>query len=377
MGTASRQMIELGHRMIANTLANTTDQYGELYEADGSVFTDPERFRKEREILFRNTPQVICWSGDVADPGDVIAREVAGVPVLVARGEDGELRAFLNACTHRGMVLCAGAANTRRLSCPYHGWNFDLKGNLVGIANRERFEGLDVDVKGLSPLPVSEQLGLVLVGLRQDVVVDGFLRDLHGHVEWLGWQNYRSGSERHFTKRANWKLMVDLNNEAYHVPSLHRESLLPFLADHCATDTFGPHSRMCVPFKGIEALAQVPESEWPERLDTIMVTCIFPSTVIVDHMDGGSMHRISPGLLPGETTLHLIEGRPGEMDEDSRQRCEAVMEMNVTILNGEDYPATEACQRGYEAGASSLVAGRGEPLVGHWHRTWDAAIHQR
>jgi hypothetical protein len=53
------------------------------------------------------------------------------------------------------------------------------------------------------------------------------------------------------------------------------------------------------------------------------------------------------------------------------------MEMNVTILNGEDYPATEACQRGYEAGARSLIAGPGEPLVGHWHRTWDAAIHQR
>ena len=75
--------------------------------------------------------------------------------------------------------------------------------------------------------------------------------------------------------------MVDLNNEAYHVPSLHRESLLPFLSDHCTVDTFGPHSRMCVPFKGLETLADVPEADWPERLDTIMVTCIFPATVLM------------------------------------------------------------------------------------------------
>ena len=367
-------MIELGRRMIANTRANTTDQFGEIYQADGSIFTDPERFAREREILFRTTPQVVCWAGDVADPGDIVARDVAGVPVLVTRGDDGELRAFLNACSLRGMVLCEGVTNARRLSCPYHGWNFDLSGNLVGLPNRDRFPGLEPARHGLAPLPVSEQLGLVLVGLRPDVVLEGFLDDLVGEVEWLSWKHYRSGSERHFDKRANWKLMVDLNNEAYHVPSLHRESLLPFLADHCATDTFGPHSRMCVPFKGIEALADVPESEWPERLDTIMVTSIFPSTVIVDHMDGGSMHRIAPGLLPGETTLHLIEGRPGLMDGDSRQRCEAVMEMNVTILNGEDYPATEACQRGYEAGARSLIGGIGEPLVGHWHRTWDEAL---
>ena len=114
-------------------------------------------------------------------------------------------------------------------------------------------------------LPVAVQAGLVVVGLRPDVDVDGFLDPLVDEYAWLGYDRYRSGSERVLRKSANWKLMIDLNNEAYHVPSLHRDSLLPFLSDNCAVDTFGPHSRMCVPFKGIEKLADVPEANWPER----------------------------------------------------------------------------------------------------------------
>lgn len=373
---ASKQMVQIGRRMIANIVADTTDMGGSTYLAEGSVFTDPDRFEWEREVLFRRTPQVMAWAGEVADVGDVVARDVAGVPVVVTRDHDGELHAFLNACSHRGMTLCNGVDNTRRLTCPYHGWNYDLRGRLVGLPNRERFPGLEIDQLGLSPLPVSVQKGLVVVGLRPDVAVDGFLDDLGDEYDWLGYDGYRSGSERLIHKNANWKLMIDLNNEAYHVPFLHRESLLPFLGDHCAVDTFGPHSRMCVPFKGLEMLADVPEIEWAERLNTIMVTCIFPATVLIDHMEGGSMHRVSPGGRPGESLLHMIEGRPGTMDAAARNSCDEVMKVNLQILDQEDYVAVEACQRGFDGGARSLVGGVGESLIGHWHSTWDAALHE-
>jgi nitrite reductase/ring-hydroxylating ferredoxin subunit len=368
-------MVALGRRMIANSIAGTTDMGDGTYVGDGSVFTDPDRFEGECEVLFRRTPQVIAWSGDVAEPGDIVGRDVAGVPVLVTRDDDGVLRAFLNACTHRGMTLCDGVDNTRRLTCPYHAWSYGLDGVLRGVPQRDRFPGFDPASGGLQPLPVAEQSGLVVVGLRPDVDVEGFLDPLGDDYSWLGYERYRSGSERTFHNAANWKLTVDLNVEAYHVPSLHRDSLLPFLADHCAVDTFGPHCRMAVPFKGIEKLADVPEEQWPDRLDTIMVTCIFPATVMVDHLGGGgSLHRISPGRRPGESTVHLIEGGPVANDATHHDDCDAVMEANVSILSGEDYPATEACQRGYEAGARMLIGGAGEPLIGHLHTMWDAAL---
>ncbi|HTO01199.1 MAG TPA: SRPBCC family protein [Microthrixaceae bacterium] len=372
---ASAEMINIGRRIIANTIAGTTDMAAETYFGDGSVFTDPARFEREREVIFRSMPHVIAWGGDLAEPGDIVARNVAGVPVVATRDSDGTLRAFLNSCTHRGMALCDGIDNSRRLTCPYHGWSFGLDGALVGIPQRDRFPGLDPVDSGLQPLPISEQKGLVLVGLRPDVVVDGYLDPLGDSYSWLGYDTYRSGAERHFNVDANWKLSIDLNVEAYHVPSLHRETLQPFLADHCAVDTFGPHCRMAVPFKGIEAMADVPEQDWPDRLDTIMVTCIFPSTVLVDHIGGGgSLHRISPGATPGQSVIHLIEGAPGPADDAHKKSCEEIMEANVAILSEEDYPATAACQRGYEAGSRRLVGGVGEPLIGHLHRHWDAAL---
>ena len=155
--SASPQMIDIGRRMIANILADTTDLGSSTFVGDGSVFTDPDRFERDREVLFRRTPQVIAWAGDVAEPGDIVAREVAGVPVVVARHRRRPASAFLNACSHRGMTLCDGIDNRRRLTCPYHGWNYDLEGNLVGIPNRDRFPELDIDERGLLRLPVAVQ----------------------------------------------------------------------------------------------------------------------------------------------------------------------------------------------------------------------------
>ena len=370
----SPQLIELAKRLIANIELDRTDLGDHVYRGDGSQFTDPARFAREREVLFRRSPQVFGWAGEVAEPGDILARVIAGVPVLVTRDEDGEVRAFLNACTHRGMSLCDGADRGRRLTCGYHGWTYDLGGRLVGLPHRERFPGLDPAIMGLVPLPVELQAGLVVVGLRPDVDVSGFLDPIAGPTGWMGYDTYRAGHRVDLVKQANWKLMVDVNVEAYHVPSLHRETLLPFLADHCAVDRWGPHTRLVVPFKGLETLADRPESEWPDRIDAVMVTTLFPSTVLVDHMEGGMMLQIAPGRHPGETTLAMIEARPGPVDEGTRARCEETMAINLSVLDVEDFPAAEACQRGYEAGARPVIGGVGESLIGHWHETWDAAL---
>ncbi len=148
--SASKQMIDIGRRMIANILADTTDLRGSTFVGDGSVFTDPDRFEREREVLFRRTPQVIAWAGDVSEPGTsspVRSPECRWWSPVI---KTGSFYAFLNACSHRGMTLCDGVDNRRRLTCPYHGWNYDLQGNLVGIPNRDRFPALDVDTLGLS-----------------------------------------------------------------------------------------------------------------------------------------------------------------------------------------------------------------------------------
>jgi len=73
-----------------------------VFHQPASVYTDPERLQEETAALFRGRPTVAALSADLPDTGDCVAREVAGVPLLLTRGEDAAVRAFLNICRHRG-----------------------------------------------------------------------------------------------------------------------------------------------------------------------------------------------------------------------------------------------------------------------------------
>src|SRR5690606_15941683 len=99
---------------------------------DTAAYTSPERFAVETE-LFGKVWLNIADVADVANPGDWIVRDVhcRSASVLIWRDKEGELRAFHNVCTHRGMKLVWGeSGNSLRFSCPYHAWTFGADGGL-------------------------------------------------------------------------------------------------------------------------------------------------------------------------------------------------------------------------------------------------------
>ncbi|MBW2723123.1 MAG: Rieske (2Fe-2S) protein [Deltaproteobacteria bacterium] len=102
-------------------------------ELDPSVYTDPERFEAERREIFLREPMLVALSNELAEPGDRVLFDGAGPPILVVRGADRTLRAFLNMCTHRGARLVSSCDRSKRLVCPFHGWAFDLEGRLAGM----------------------------------------------------------------------------------------------------------------------------------------------------------------------------------------------------------------------------------------------------
>ena len=93
---------ELLEKFFALRAAHTTTLAPGVHRQRASVYFDRERLRAETETLFRGRPMVAALSADLPDTGDCVAREVAAVPLLLTRGEDGEVRAFLNICRHRG-----------------------------------------------------------------------------------------------------------------------------------------------------------------------------------------------------------------------------------------------------------------------------------
>ena len=106
---------------------------------------------------------MLALGGELRGPNSYKAMTVMDIPVLLTRGADGEVRAFVNQCSHRGAIVVPdGIGTTRRFACPYHNWTYNTMGDLVGVTDREYFGDIDVSCMGLTPLPVAERAGLDL-----------------------------------------------------------------------------------------------------------------------------------------------------------------------------------------------------------------------
>ena len=117
-------------------------------------YSDPAVLRLERERIFRRAWQYAGRTGQVAEPGAFFTCDAGGLPIVVVRGKDDGLRAFLNVCRHRGSLVCEGEGRRETLQCPYHAWTYDLDGSLRAAPRTDREPGFDRSDLGLRPVAV-------------------------------------------------------------------------------------------------------------------------------------------------------------------------------------------------------------------------------
>ncbi len=203
-----------------------------LFRVHRSAMTSPEVFELERERIFDRSWLYLAHESELPKPGDYRRRTIAGRPLFVVRGKDGQVRAFINSCTHRGALVCRqeqGTAET--FQCFYHGWTFNNQGQLVGVPDQtaysDCFERAEL---GLKPAPRLESYrGMYFVSFRPDI--EDLVSYLGGIREYIdltmdavdvlgGWQMV-PGSAR-YTIRANWKLLVENSLDGYHLPTVHQ-----------------------------------------------------------------------------------------------------------------------------------------------------------
>src|SRR5262245_49429485 len=109
------ELVRMARRNIAHVKADTIDQEPGVLRVPAARYLEAERFERELERVWKRLPLLLAFSTELRAPGDFRALEVAGVPVLIARGSDGEVRAFVNSCAHRGAQLVTEAlGNARR-----------------------------------------------------------------------------------------------------------------------------------------------------------------------------------------------------------------------------------------------------------------------
>jgi phenylpropionate dioxygenase-like ring-hydroxylating dioxygenase large terminal subunit len=192
------------------------------------IHTDPEVYRLEMRRLFARTWLFVAHESEVAEPGDFVTRDMGEVGVIVARGNDGRLRVFLNSCRHRGMRLaCEDMGNGRSWRCPYHGFSYRNDGSFLGAPYQRTAyaEGLDRESLRLIEARCESHAGLIFATWNRRAEP---LSDFLGPVAWyldilVGRAEFEVvGTPQRWMVPTAWKLPAEnFASDAYHTATTH------------------------------------------------------------------------------------------------------------------------------------------------------------
>jgi phenylpropionate dioxygenase-like ring-hydroxylating dioxygenase large terminal subunit len=359
-------------RILEHIENGTTDLGDDIWREPVENYRSPQRLAAEIERVLRGFPTVFCPSAALPEPGTWVAREAAGTPLVAVRGQDGTVRAFRNACRHRGMQVASGTGCAKALVCRYHGWTYRLDGTLSHVPHEHGFPGLDKQAHGLVPVHAVERGGLVFVtqdGANDSTAALDGLPDLFGQQ-----QKVFATAERE--TEANWKIVAEGFLEGYHIRSTHRDTFYPYGFDNLnVIERFGRNSRVTFPFRRIAKLKEVPPQD--RRVEGLLtyVYHLFPNVMVAvlsQHTKVVVLEPLSIDRTRLVTWALANAGSSGEGQQDAVARDAAFVDQTGAA---EDREVTCAIQRAIGSGANRhFTYGRFESAIVHFHRGLDAAL---
>jgi Rieske 2Fe-2S family protein len=184
----------------------------------------------EEDIYNREVDQIFMkvWlyaghQSEIPNRGDYFLFEVAGESVIIIRGVNDEIHALLNVCRHRGSrVTTENKGCSRRLSCPYHGWTYDLDGSLIAAAHMP--EGFEKAAHALKKLNLRVYLGMIFINFSdQPNSFDVIENDLTQYLQPFGLDRAKVAHRQSYKINSNWKFAVENYKECYHCGPAHPE----------------------------------------------------------------------------------------------------------------------------------------------------------
>ena len=275
---------------------------------------DPEWFEDEREAVFKRSWLNVGRIEQLPRVGSYFTKEleVARTSVVLVRGADDTVRAFHNICRHRGNKLVwtdypdrEDKGTCRQFSCKYHGWRYDLEGDLTFVQQEDEFFDFDKSDYPLVPVHVDTWEGFIFVNLADEPELS--LREFLGDVA-TGLDGYPFGEldycfEYTADVGSNWKLFIDAFAEFYHAPILHMrqsvvaeaQKLAGFGYEALYYDIFEPVPHSVVSSWGGMSPPKDPEMVKP--IERVLRSGLFGPW---DKPDGVDLAQLPPGLNPAE-----------------------------------------------------------------------------
>jgi choline monooxygenase len=197
----------------------------DAYTIPAPWYTDARIARLELQNVFSRTWQSVGRTAQVEKPGQYVTATVAGEPIVAVRGSDGKLRAFYNVCRHHAMtVMNESCGQAQQMRCPYHGWTYNLEGELRGMTEFEGVCNFDRAQNGLVPVRVETWENFIFVNLDPHAApLQEFLGALAGLAKPLNFGGLTFVERRSYIQQCNWKVYVDnFLDGGYHVPHMHK-----------------------------------------------------------------------------------------------------------------------------------------------------------
>ena len=187
----------------------------------------PEYFERERERIFKRCWLCVGRVEGVRNPGDYVVRDIDTLrtSIIIVRGQDGRVRVFQDACKHRGNTLARSrGGRTRSFVCGFHGWAYDLEGNLVHVPDEDQFFDFAKCDYGLTPVAADIWEGFIFINAHSEPAetLKESMGELFGQYGDFPFDEMEVLGSYSATVGANWKVFMDITQESYHVPFLHR-----------------------------------------------------------------------------------------------------------------------------------------------------------
>jgi choline monooxygenase len=340
-----------------------------------SWYTNKDFYQLELNTVFSRSWQLAARVDQVSQPGQYVASDIAGEPVVIVRGNDGVLRAFFNVCRHHAAaVMTEPEGKVAHLRCPYHGWTYSLEGELKGTPDFLGVCNFDRVGNGLMPLELAQWENWIFVKLNRDMhtFADFLGEDLIEQTGRLQLNELHWFERRYYSFDCNWKVFVDnYLDGGYHVPYLHKglDSVLDY-----SNYMIENGRRHCLQWSPIVTEGVEAQTGAVRKGDRALYYWIYPNFMI-NWYDGVMDTNLVVPRGVDQTEVIFDFYFPDVVSEHARQRNLASVEVGQRIQD-EDVAICKSVQRGlnsraYKSGRLSVRREAGEHL---FHRLLHADL---
>jgi len=363
-------------------LADIIDSYDptlpleQAFTIPSAWYTNQELYQHELQTVFPQSWQMAARLDQLEQPGHYVTTEIAGEPLLIARGNDNQLRGFFNVCRHHAAaVMTEPAGSAQHFRCPYHGWTYALDGQLKGTPDFSGVCEFDRGANGLVQVETADWENWVFVrtGTSSQSLDDFLGTKLIEQIRPLGLRSFHWFERRHYSFDCNWKVFVDnYLDGGYHVPHLHKglDSVLDY-----SNYMIENGERFCLQWSPMVAEGAEDQTGAVRQGERALYYWIYPNFMI-NWYDGAMDTNLVIPRGVDETEV-IFDFYFPDVSESARARNLASVEVGQRIQD-EDVAICKSVQRGltsraYNAGRLSVRREAGEHL---FHRLLYADLKQ-